>query len=245
MSNKRQREETSEQVNLHYKRFINDNRDAKRVNPMRFENNNQQIVIPFPTDDNKDNYDNNYNGNKMINGKDNNDTEFGLLLYELASLNVAKNELQNRQMQTCPICSIRVSLSDFADHVHICLDKMDDDYRNYIRIQIQKDSDFANEYAVNHGYVKEYGTKCPICNKALYLGCGMNEHINRCADKQEMKDYDYDEDDDDDDDDINNNIKPLNREQMIQCAAKLMTLQQGTQQFDSMLDMFGALGFNK
>ena len=84
----------------------------------------------------------------------------------------------------------------------------------------------------------------------------MNEHANKCLDesmkKEEMKkntmmnDHDYDEDDD-----INpkSNSKPkqgvMSREQMIECASKLMTLQQGSEQFDNMLDMFGALGFNK
>ena len=32
---------------------------------------------------------------------------------------------------------------------------------------------------------------------------------------------------------------------MIECASKLMTLQSGTHEFNSMLGMFGALGFNK
>merc|ERR1711897_19533 len=59
-----------------------------------------------------------------------------------------------------------------------------------------------------------------------------------------------DDDEEDEDDDIGpkqrkNRVEPMSRDQMIQCASKLMTLQQGSQQFDNMLDMFGALGFNK
>merc|ERR1719334_2170349 len=59
--------------------------------------------------------------------------------------------------------------------------------------------------------------------------------------------------DEDEDSDIEGNpngnspkkVNPLSREQMIECASKLMTLQKGSREFDDMLGMFGALGFNK
>eukprot|EP01084_Bolivina_argentea_P303264 523549_1 len=100
MSNKRQREETSEQLNTHHKRLKDDHGVAHRVDPMRFNrdnniNNNRNndegyaFTIPLPSEDDNDND----NDNKMINNTttNKNDTEFGLLLYELASLNVGSS----------------------------------------------------------------------------------------------------------------------------------------------------------
>merc|ERR1712048_712162 len=40
-------------------------------------------------------------------------------------------------------------------------------------------------------------------------------------------------------------VSPLSRDQTIECATKLMTLQQGSDNFNNMLHQFGALGFNK
>eukprot|EP00483_Globobulimina_turgida_P010331 UN10351 len=64
---------------------------------------------------------------------------------------------------------------------------MDAGDRNDMRTQLERDSDFAAQYALNHGYVTDYGITCPICNKQCPLGTGMNEHINQCIDEQEAK----------------------------------------------------------
>ena len=94
----------------------------------------------------------------------------------------------------------------------------------------------------------DYNTECPICGKALFVGMGMNEHVNLCMDEKAKMQSD---DDEDEDDDIAAPMKqcqqvaPLSRDQMIECATKLMTLQQGSDNFNNMLHQFGALGFNK
>merc|ERR1719384_270622 len=207
--------------------------------------------MPLPSDDEEDT-------NKMLSdsrspSNESNNDDLGLLLYELASLNVTNNELSPSEApQTCPICSVRVSLQAFPDHVHSCLDKMDDGDRNDLRSQQEKDSDFAIQYALRHGYVTDYTVQCPSCGEQLLVGTGMNEHVNLCMDgmakREEMKqNNNLSEDEDDDIVDAQNQkkVEVLSREQMIECSKKLMTLQQGTEAFDNMLDMFGALGFNK
>merc|ERR1712228_485647 len=76
-----------------------------------------------------------------------------------------------------------------------------------------------------------------------------NEHVNLCMDEKATMDADEEEDDD-----ISQGMKekckvvpplPMSRDQMIECATKLMTLQQGSDNFNNMLHQFGALGFNK
>ena len=82
------------------------------------------------------------------------DSELGLLLYELASLDVGSDNNNNSdQPQTCPICSIRVSLKEFADHVHGCLDNMDKNDRDDMRSQLERDGDFAAAYARQVCYI--------------------------------------------------------------------------------------------
>merc|ERR1712176_1342553 len=104
-----------------------------------------------------------------------------------------------------------------------------------MRTQIEKDSDYATKYALNRGYVTDYNTECPICGKALFVGMGMNEHVNLCMDAaaKKEKEHEIEEDEsesDDEDDDIGKKkgqrkVEPLSRDQMIECATKLMTLQ--------------------
>ena len=95
----------------------------------------------------------------------------------------------------------------------------------------------------------DYTTECPICGKHLFVGMGMNEHVNLCMDEKAKMDEEDEEEDEDDDisKDMNSNCKvaPMSRDQMIECATKLMTLQQGSDPFNNMLRQFGALGFNK
>jgi len=290
------REDTSELIHTHHKRLKDDHGDAHRVDPDRFNPRyafshapassaaDDAFKIALPTDDDDEDDDDDLDCNKMAmqqqhnsnsnSNSNSNDTDFGLLLYELASLDVnqgnsdASSAVQRQQRpQTCPICSMRISLQEFADHVHHCVAGMDDTQRNDLRSQSEKDHDFATSYALKHGYQIQYDFQCPSCGKQLFLGQSMNEHVNQCLDeqlkKEEMKknamahEHEHDDDEDDDigfdaDDETGvrggggaRKIEPLSREQMIECASKLMTLQQGTQQFDKMLDMFGALGFNK
>jgi len=277
MANKRTREETSEQIHTRHKKVkLGDNGDAQRVDPQRFSfenmNDNDPFKMGLPDDNDMDNKmsTNSRSPSNEPNMNDNDDTDFGLLLFQLASLDVDNNNNNNQngndnKPQTCPICSRRVSLKEFPDHVHGCLDAMDDGERNDMRTQCEKDSDFAAAYAIKHGYTTNYDFgPCPSCGKSLVFGMAMNEHVNKCLDEQierekEMKkngggmDNDYYDDDDDEDDDISGidnkrkikKVEPMSREQMIECANKLMTLQQGSEQFDNMLNMFGALGFNK
>jgi len=278
MSQKRQRRDSdsSERVHTHHKRFKDDNGDAQHVDPLRFARGQtyefgdghaslqaDPFQVPLPEHSSSDELD----CNQPIPGSSSHshshshspplgeaDGEFGVLLYELASLKVGNDAREDPdEPQTCPICSKRISLRDFAEHVHACLDAMDEGDRNDMRSQTEKDSDFATEYALKHGFVTDYATECPSCGKMLALGSGINEHVNRCMDEVTMKDKEQEMDgkgDDDEDDDLSSGqvkkaAAPLSRAQMISCASKLMTLQQGSQQFDAMLDMFGALGFNK
>lgn len=275
MSNKRCRsDDTSERIHTHHKKLKDDHGDAQRVDPSRFDAAHGQtssdkfdpFQMPLPSDDDADNdLDNGMmmksrsssNEPEMANLAKPDDSEFGLLLYELASLDVGNSNQQNNAPQTCPICSRRVSLKQFPDHVHQCLDTMDDSERHDLRSQVERDSDFATAYALKHGYQINYDFgQCPACGKQLILGNSMNEHVNLCLDEQakreEMKKSGMEHEEDEDDDICFNNnanakkkVEPLSREQMIECASKLMTLQQGTEQYDNMLDMFGALGFNK
>mmetsp|Transcript_10557 Transcript_10557/g.9549 ORF Transcript_10557/g.9549 Transcript_10557/m.9549 type:complete len:396 (+) Transcript_10557:62-1249(+) len=286
MSNKRHREETSEQVHTRHKKLRDDQGFAKRVDPTRysFGANINHDSDPFgleirPSLPQSEDDDNDIDSPKDLtmnksSPSSKQDSELGLLLHKLANLEVRGDGNGNgngngndNQLQTCPICSRRVALKEYPDHVHGCLDAMDEGDRHDMRSAVERDSDFASAYAQQHGYVMEYNFICPVCNKQLTLGQSMNEHINYCLDEsmkqdemkknnQTMNEYD----DDDEDDDIkpfksnggnnsNSNSKPnvgvMSREQMIECASKLMTLQQGSEQFDNMLDMFGTLGFNK
>ena len=109
---------------------------------------------PLPqSDDDQDIDSPNNNNMQSSKSNDNIDTDLGLLLYELASLDVKGNNGNNNndesldQPQTCPICSRRVSLKEFPDHVHSCLDAMDEGDLNDMRTQVERDSDFANAYA--------------------------------------------------------------------------------------------------
>eukprot|EP01083_Nonionella_stella_P089840 250872_1 len=258
MSHKRRREETSEQIHTRHKKLKDDHGVPHRVDPQRFSKANQTFnfgsegatlhqdpfSMPLPSDE-----DTNDHHQSMTTHQQSEDTEFGLLLYELASLDVGHHKQEAaEQPQTCPICSSRVSLKEFPDHVHHCLDRMDTGDRNSMKSQVELDSDFATEYALKHGYVTDYAVSCPICGQQLLFGTGMNEHVNQCVDESEKKQQENMEDDEDDDmNQVNSNskVEVLSREQMIECASKLMTLQKGSEQFDNMLDMFGALGFNK
>jgi len=274
---KRSREdsESTECVHQRHKRLKDDNGDSQRVSPLRFDQTfrfgaNGGAAMqddPFQlslTDHSDDDNDNKMNTNSRSTSLDANhsnhgdsEADFGILLYELASLNVGQ-ESNPDDMQTCPICSARVSLRQFPDHVHRCLDAMDEGDRNDMRSQTEKDSDFAAEYAIRHNYVTDFTTKCPSCGETLILGSGMNEHVNECMDemirREEAKKNGVGVmDDEDEDSDIEGNpngnspkkVGPMSREQMIECASKLMTLQKGSREFDDMLGMFGALGFNK
>ena len=139
--------------------------NSQRVNPLRFEQStnsnatfsfgNKSVSIqhdpfkmPLPSDDEHSDEDKMQTHSRSP-SNDANDTDFGLLLYELASLDVGAQKEQSEAPQTCPICSMRVSLKAFPDHVHSCLDSMDDSDLNDMRSQIEKDSDYATKYALN------------------------------------------------------------------------------------------------
>ena len=132
-------------------------------------NDNDPFKMPLPDDNDIDNKMainsrspsneanmNNFSFNNNNNNNNNdNDDDLGLLLFQLASLDVDNNNNndpngndKSNKPQTCPICSRRVSLKDFPDHVHQCLDAMDDGERNDMRSQAEKDSDFAAAYAI-------------------------------------------------------------------------------------------------
>lgn len=273
---KRSREEgdNSECAHQCHKRLKDDHGDMQRVSPQRFDQTFRfeqdggatvhddpfQVSLADHPDEDNDNKMSTHSRSSSLDANHANpgdpDGDFGVLLYELASLNVGHQSNPDEQ-QTCPICSARVSLRQFPDHVHNCLDKMDEGDLDDMRSQTEKDSDFATAYARKHGYVMEYTTECPSCGKRLFLGSGMNEHVNLCMDemlrRDEAKQNLLASDDEDEDSDIEGNpmgnspkkVEPMSRAQMIECASKLMTLQQGSHEFDSMLGMFGALGFNK
>ena len=139
--------------------------DAQRVSPIRFDqtfrfgDNGGASVQDDPfkvslTDHSDDDNDNKMNINSRSASLDANhapnhdsDADFGVLLYELASLNVGHDSNPDDQ-QTCPVCSARVPLRLFPDHVHKCLDQMDEGDLDDMRSQTEKDSDFATTYAL-------------------------------------------------------------------------------------------------
>lgn len=141
-----------------------------------------------------------------------------------------------------------------------CLDKMDVNDRSDLKFQINHDKKYAEQLSTqvsisfltsfsikikNHtflyfalifkdGYTENFIQHCPICNKTLELGSGINVHINNCLDQQNSKSENKD----------NGQVKGLNASQMISCANALMKEQKGSDSYSQMLDMFNHLGFN-
>ena len=108
-----------------------------------------KMPLPSDPDDESDEGSHAMQTHSRSPSNDANDTDFGLLLYELASLDVGADKNEPDAPQTCPICSSRVSLKAFPDHVHRCLDAMDDADLDDMRTQTEKDSDYATQYALN------------------------------------------------------------------------------------------------
>ena len=142
-------------------------------------------------------------------------TGFGVLIRELAFLDNQSSD----EPQTCPLCSDGVSLKQFPEHVLLCLDGMDVDELDELRSHYEPVSDSPDN---------DFGFKCPVCNAQLSLGMSINAHVNQCLDNKSKVDE-----------------MRMNREQMIECASKLLTLKQGSELFENMLEMFAALGFNE
>ena len=150
------------------------------MDPLRFEqptNSDNNVIqhdpftMPLPSDDDSEGEDKMQTLSRSPSNEAN-DTEFGLLLYELASLDVGAQKDQSEAPQTCPICSCRVSLKEFPDHVHSCLDAMDDSDLNDMRTQIEKDSDYATKYALNVCFCLSFFSMHPcahmtVCNSVV------------------------------------------------------------------------------
>lgn len=126
--------------------YLNANSNNSNYNKESGSNDNSNLSFGF-NDNYNDNSNNNNNStnneNENENKKENDDGAFDVLLYELAKLEVTKDE----DHSICPICAKKFEMSVFAAHVYSCLDAMDAKDLQDIEKQVLDDKEYARRLA--------------------------------------------------------------------------------------------------